>query len=80
MKKSRIFLAATLVLGIAGAIATQANTNRITYYKGSFGSCTQIGTTNPCATGTEVACQVDGLNVWTVSTCNSGQVFKPATK
>jgi hypothetical protein len=61
MKKSRIFLVATLALGIAGAVAAKAHTASVKYnYFNSLGSCIE-GTfpTDPCPFGVNFDCTIN---------------------
>jgi len=79
MKKSRIFLAATLVLAIAGAVAAKAHVRTVNYkYFDHTNTCvTGTFSTDPCPSGTAIACtaDVDGLTAAqlysTTGTCST---------
>jgi hypothetical protein len=72
MKKSRIFLAATLALGIAGAVAAKAHTASVQYkyIDPNLGTCV-TGTFNsdPCPTSGTIDCKT------TIGTTSNVQLF-----
>jgi hypothetical protein len=83
MKKSRIFLAATLALGIAGAFAAKAHTTSVNYKYFNTSSVCVTGTfnTDPCPSGSDIQCfaspQGTSVQLYTATgTCQDNQAIK----